>query len=438
MDTAEIRRRFLAHFEAAGHAVVDSASTLADDPNLLFVNAGMVPFKPYFLGQETPPFDRATSVQKCIRTPDIEDVGKTTRHATFFEMCGNFSFGDYFKEGAIELAWDLVTKPGRRRRLRPRQGPPLPLGAGRRRGGHRALDEGHRAAARADRPARPQGELLVDGRARVRAARARRSSTTAARTSAPTSTPPRSAPTCRSSSRTGCWRSGTSSSCRTTSAPSAPSPTSTSPGSLPKKNIDTGMGLDRVALLLQGKKNMYEIDLAPPGHRQGRAAHRQDLRRRPLQDDVRFCVVADHVRSSMMLIGDGVTPGNDGRGYVLRRLLRRAVRSMRLLGLRGPGAARADAGLPRRDGPGLRQPRHRLGAHRAGGVRRGGRVPQDAPVRHPDLRPGRRRGEADRRDDAVRRARLRAPRHLRLPDRPHPRDGGRAGPRRSTSRASAA
>ena len=81
MDTAEIRRRFLAHFEAAGHAVVPSASTLADDPNLLFVNAGMVPFKPYFLGQETPPYDRATSVQKCIRTPDIEDVGKTTRHA---------------------------------------------------------------------------------------------------------------------------------------------------------------------------------------------------------------------------------------------------------------------------------------------------------------------------------------------------------------------
>ncbi len=110
MDTAEIRRRFLAHFEAAGHTVVPSASTLADDPNLLFVNAGMVPFKPYFLGDETPPYDRATSIQKCVRTPDIEDVGKTTRHGTFFEMCGNFSFGDYFKERAIELAWDLVTK----------------------------------------------------------------------------------------------------------------------------------------------------------------------------------------------------------------------------------------------------------------------------------------------------------------------------------------
>src|SRR5215203_1589770 len=109
MQTAEIRRRFLAHFENAGHTVVPSAPLLFDDPNLLFVNAGMVPFKPYFLGQETPPWDRATSVQKCVRTLDIEEVGKTTRHGTFFQMNGNFSFGDYFKEGAIEHAWGLIT-----------------------------------------------------------------------------------------------------------------------------------------------------------------------------------------------------------------------------------------------------------------------------------------------------------------------------------------
>src|SRR6188768_352665 len=109
METAEIRRRFIAHFEGRGHTYVPSAPLVHDDPNLLFVNAGMVPFKPYFLGQETPPYLRATSVQKCCRTLDVEEVGKTTRHGTFFQMNGNFSFGDYFKEGAIELAWRLVT-----------------------------------------------------------------------------------------------------------------------------------------------------------------------------------------------------------------------------------------------------------------------------------------------------------------------------------------
>src|SRR3954468_13079965 len=110
MDTAEIRRRFVAQFEVAAPPAVPSASLILDDPNLLFVNAGMVPFKPYFLGQETPPYNRAVSVQKCVRTLDIEEDGKTTRLGTCFQMNGNFSFGDYFKEGAIELAWELVTK----------------------------------------------------------------------------------------------------------------------------------------------------------------------------------------------------------------------------------------------------------------------------------------------------------------------------------------
>src|SRR5689334_25201571 len=112
MRTAEIKQRFLGHFATNGHTVVPSAPLPAiEDPNLLFINAGMVQFVPYFLGQRTPPYRRAVSVQKCLRTPDIDEVGKTSRHGTFFQMNGNFSFGDYFKEGAIPLAWDLSTKP---------------------------------------------------------------------------------------------------------------------------------------------------------------------------------------------------------------------------------------------------------------------------------------------------------------------------------------
>ena len=249
MDTAEIRRRFVAHFErrAGAHTAVPSASLLLDDPNLLFVNAGMVPFKPYFLGQETPPYHRAVSVQKCVRTPDIEDVGKTTRHGTFFEMCGNFSFGDYFKEGAIELAWDLVTKSQadggwglEESRLYPS------VYDGRRRGGRRS---GRRSPGCPTTGSSGSARRRTTGRwaCPARAGRARRSSTTAARTygAGPADFGPKP--------RTATWRSGTSSSCRTSSARSAARRTSTSSGSLPKKNIDTGMGLERVAFLLQGK-----------------------------------------------------------------------------------------------------------------------------------------------------------------------------------------
>ncbi|MCW2795675.1 alanine--tRNA ligase [Nocardioides sp.] len=325
MDTAEIRRRFIAHFERAGHTPVPSASLLLDDPNLLFVNAGMVPFKPYFLGEETPPYDRATSVQKCVRTPDIEDVGKTTRHGTFFEMCGNFSFGDYFKEGAIELAWDLVTKSvqdGGWGFAEDKLYPSVYVDDA------EAVELWKRLTGLPDEriirlgkkdnywsmgvpgPGGPSSEILIDRGPKYGA----------------------DGDFSAEDRYLEFWNlvfmqdelSGVRSKEDFDIA-----------GSLPKKNIDTGMGLERVAFLMQGKENMYEIDVMFPvieraealtGRRYG-ADH---------DDDVRFRVVADHVRSAMMLIGDGVTPGNEGRGYVLRRLLRRAIRSVRLLGYEDP------------------------------------------------------------------------------------------------------
>ncbi|MGZ4452133.1 MAG: alanine--tRNA ligase, partial [Nocardioides sp.] len=322
METAEIRRRFLAHFEARGHQVVPSASLLLDDPNLLFVNAGMVPFKPYFLGQETPRYKRAVSVQKCVRTLDIEEVGKTTRHGTFFQMNGNFSFGDYFKEGAIEFAWELVTKP------QSEGGYGLPeskLYASVYQDDDEAIAIWKRVAGLPDDrivrlgkkdnywsmgvpgPGGPCSEILIDRGPEFGADRD--------------------------------WEAGDRYLefwnlvfMQEELADVRSKEDFDVLGPLPSKNIDTGMGLERVAYLLQGKDNMYEIDEIFPvieraaelsGKRYG-ANH---------DDDVRFRVVADHVRSGMMLIADGVTPGNEARGYVLRRLLRRAVRSMRLLGV---------------------------------------------------------------------------------------------------------
>ena len=118
MKSVDIAQRFVRFFEQRGHTVVPSASLVVDDPTLLLVNAGMVPFKPYFLGEEKPPYQRAVSVQKCVRTGDIDIVGTNTRNSSFFQMAGNFSFGDYFKEGAIQLAWELLTTSARRRRVR--------------------------------------------------------------------------------------------------------------------------------------------------------------------------------------------------------------------------------------------------------------------------------------------------------------------------------
>ena len=330
MQTHEIARRFTHHFTAAGHTSVPSASLILDDPTLLFVNAGMVQFKPYFLGEAPPPFPRATSIQKCVRTGDIDEVGRTTRHNTFFQMAGNFSFGDYFKAGAIEHAWNLVTgsqdaggygfEPDRIwvtvyrdddeaidlwRRIAG-----LPAERIQRRGGKdNYWDMG------VPGPGGPCSEIYYDrGPEHGR----------------------EGGPEADEDRYLEIWNLVFMQDVRGELSPKDDHPPV---GVLPKKNIDTGMGIERVAYLLQGVDNVYETDLVRPvitraeefsGRRYGAGGPGGAA------DDVRFRVIADHARSGVMIIGDGVTPSNEGRGYVLRRLLRRIVRSARLLGVQEP------------------------------------------------------------------------------------------------------
>ncbi len=327
MQTHEIRKRFLDHFVKAGHTEVPSASVILDDPNLLFVNAGMVQFVPFFLGQRTPPYATATSIQKCIRTPDIDEVGITTRHNTFFQMAGNFSFGDYFKRGAIELAWSLLTTP---------------------------VDEGGYGFD----PERLWATVFYDDDEAVQL------------WEEIAGLPPERIQ--RRGMADNYWSMGIPGPCGPCSeiyydrgpeygiegGPEADENryieiwnlvfmqnergegTSKDDfeilGPLPRKNIDTGMGVERIACLLQNVDNVYETDLlrpvidkvaqyAPRGY--GRGNH---------DDDVRYRVIADHSRTAAIIIGDGVTPGNEGRGYVLRRLLRRIIRAAKLLGVEQP------------------------------------------------------------------------------------------------------
>src|SRR3954468_17341083 len=324
MQTAEIRRRFLEHFAERGHTVVPSASLVSPDPSLLFTVAGMVPFIPYLTGREPAPYPRATSVQKCVRTLDIEEVGKTTRHGTFFQMNGNFSFGDYFKEGAIAYAWELVTgriEDGGLGFDPDRIWPTVYLDD------DEAFDAWHRVAGLpkeriqrlgmdenywstgAEGPAGPCSEIFFDRG-------------------------PEYGPDGGPAVDTGGDRFLEFWNLVFMQYERGAGEGKDFPilGDLPKQNIDTGMGLERVAYLLQGVDNMYEIDEVAPVLR--RAADLAGVTYgRDHEADVRLRVVADHVRSGLMLIGDGVTPGNEGRGYILRRLLRRAVRSMKLLGV---------------------------------------------------------------------------------------------------------
>jgi alanyl-tRNA synthetase len=324
VQTHEIRKRFTDHFVNAGHTEVPSASVILDDPNLLFVNAGMVQFVPYFLGQRTPPYSTATSIQKCIRTPDIDEVGVTTRHNTFFQMAGNFSFGDYFKRGAIELAWTLLTNPVEQ-------------------GGYGLDPERLWATVYLDDdeaaelwqeiaglpPERIQRRGMADNYWSMGIPGPCGPSSEIYYDRGP-DYGPEGGPIASEDRYIEIWNlvfmqnlrgEGTSKTDFEILEP------------LPRKNIDTGMGVERIACVLQGVDNVYETDLlrpvidtvaeiAPRGY--GTGNH---------DDDVRYRIIADHSRTAAILIGDGVSPGNDGRGYVLRRLLRRIVRAAKLLGI---------------------------------------------------------------------------------------------------------
>ncbi len=326
MKTAEIRRRFLDYFQHRDHVVRPSASLILDDPTLLFVNAGMVQFKPYLLGQETPPFTRATTIQKVLRTEDIEEVGADARHNTFFEMAGNFSFGDYYKEQAIAFAWELITSPQDRGGYGFDPGSiwvtvyldddeaaglwQSVAGLPEERIQRRGMKDNYWSMG-VPGPCGPDSEIWIDRGPDYG---------------------PDGGPIVDEDRFLEIWNLVFMEQERGAGGAKEDYPIL---GPLPAKNIDTGMGIERVACLLQGVDNVYESDLLVPTialteQLTGRAYGARSV------DDVRFRVIADHARSAVMLIADGVTPGNTGRGYVLRRLLRRIIRNARLLGCEDP------------------------------------------------------------------------------------------------------
>jgi alanyl-tRNA synthetase len=331
MESAEIARRFLAYFRQQDHEIVPSANLVADDPTVLFVIAGMQPFKPYLLGQRTPPYRRVADVQKVVRTLDIEEVGKTARHATFFQMLGNWSFGDYFKQGAITYAWELLTKseadggfgfpesklwatvlhgddeayaiwrdeiglPENRIQRRGladnywHMGVPGPGGPCSEIYYDRGPEYGRDGGPEADEDRFLEVWNLVFMQDQLSKVRAKDDFDI--------------------------------------------------DGPLPSRNVDTGMGLERMASILQGVDNIYEIDTTWKILDRAAELTEQEYGRSP-RTDVALRVIADHVRSAVMLIEDGVLPGNEGRGYVLRRIMRRSIRNLRLLAgsQRGGGAA---------------------------------------------------------------------------------------------------
>ena len=333
MLSQEISKRWIEFFEKRGHTVVPSASLISNEPGAMFTIAGMVPFIPYFLGRETPPFSRATSIQKCIRTLDIEEVGKTARHGTFFQMAGNFSFGDYFKEQAIPFAYELLTASQdeggygldpERLWVTIYEGDneafdvwTKTVGFPEERIQRMGMKENYWSTGQPG-PAGPDSEIFYDrGPAYGK----------------------EGGPAVDDDRYIEIWNLVFMQYQRGEGIGKEDFEIL---GELPKKNIDTGLGVERLAMLLQGVENFYETDQVRPvldaaSKLSGKKYHGSESPEDPgYEDDVRMRVVADHIRSSLMLIADGVTPSNEGRGYILRRLMRRAIRAMRLLGVTEP------------------------------------------------------------------------------------------------------
>ena len=331
MQTSEIRTRWLDYFAKQGHHLAPSVPLVSPDKSILFTIAGMVPFIPYIVGTEPAPWPRVASVQKCIRTNDIDEVGKTTRHGTFFQMCGNFSFGDYFKQGASKMAWDLLTGSVKEGKYgldgdklwvtiweQDAEAEDVWLN-------QIGLDPMHLQKLPREEifwdtgqpgPAGPCAEIHFD-----------RGSAYG----------PEGGPEVDTGGDRylELWNLVFDQYLRGEGL-GKDYPLL---GELDKKCIDTGLGLERLAFLLQGKDNMYEIDQVFPVIEKAQelsGKHYTQGKTSKDPNDIRMRVVADHVRSALMLIGDGVRPGNDGRGYVLRRLIRRVVRAMRLLGVTKP------------------------------------------------------------------------------------------------------
>ena len=318
MLSKDIRAKFLDFFQSKDHLVLPSFPLIPlNDPTLLLIGAGMAPLKPYFTGEKTPPPPRVATCQKCVRTPDIERVGRTARHGTFFEMLGNFSFGDYFKEEAIEWAWELVTTVYNL--------PEDRLYASIYLDDNEAFEIWHKKIGLSpDRifrlgkednfweigqgPCGPCSEIYFDLGPEHGCGR------------------PDCAVGCDCDRFMEVWNLVFTQFNCTAEGEYVP---------LAQRNIDTGAGLERLAVVLQGVNNFFEIDTMRP-----LLEHFSQITDIPYghseTEDVSLRIITEHLRGISFMVGDGILPGNEGRGYVLRRLLRRAVRHGKLLGVNEP------------------------------------------------------------------------------------------------------